>query len=403
MSRAIKPAYKEAFHFDGLLALTSILIIVFGYIMVVSSSLHWAIQKDNGNLFDPLFAEPFKHEIVKQLMHISIGISLGYVLAKNIPMRFWEKQGGLLFGIGLLLLIVVLIPNVGTTINGSIRWLKIAGFSIQVSELMKFFAVIYMAGYVSRHHKSICKSAFSLLKPLLLFGFACKLLLMEPDFGSSAVLIIIAMGIMFLAGAQLSQFILFFVILSGAGAILVAGSGYRSLRATSFINPFDDTHGSDYQLSNALIAIGRGEWLGVGLGSGVQKLFYLPEANSDFIFSVIGEELGFMGVLMVILLFATLVWRAFAIAKAAEMAEQRFSAYLCYGIGIWFAVQVFVNMGVNMGILPTKGLTLPLMSYGGSSMIIMCCTVALLFRVHSDAVELNASSPKKRFGAWANQ
>lgn len=402
MSRVIKPANKEFFHFDGLLALISASIIAFGYVMVASSSLHWAVSK-SGNLFDPLLAAPFQHDIFKQLAHIGIGMALGYVLAKKIPMQVWEKQGGLLFGIGLLLLIVVLIPGLGAEVNGSRRWLKIAGLNIQVSELVKFFAVIYMAGYITRHHQSIRKSTFSLIKPLLLFGIACGLLLSEPDFGSSVVLIIIAMGIMFLAGAQLSQFILLFLILGAAGAIIIFSSEYRRLRVTSFMNPFDDPNGTDYQLLNALVAIGRGEWLGVGLGSGVQKLFYLPEAHTDFIFSVIGEELGFMGVMMVITLFAALVWRAFAIAQAAEMAGQKFSAYLSYGIGIWFAFQAFVNMGVNMGALPTKGLTLPLMSYGGGSMISMCCALALLFRVHSETAELNASSPKKRFGAWANR
>ena len=175
------------------------------------------------------------------------------------------------------------------------------------------------------------------------------------------------------------------------------------LRVASFTDPWDDVKGSDFQLSNALISFGRGEWSGVGLGSGVQKLSYLPEAHTDFLFAVIGEELGFVGVLTVITLFAALVWRAFTIAKAAELAGQNFSAYIAYGLGVWFGFQAFVNIGVNMGVLPTKGLTLPLMSYGGSSMMIMCCAVALLFRVHSETAELNASSPKKRFGAWANR
>ncbi|GAB6140235.1 putative lipid II flippase FtsW [Methylosoma difficile] len=400
MIKPTKSKHKEAFHFDSLLSLASASIILLGYVMVASSSLHWGVSKVDGSLFDPLFAAPFKHEIVKQLIHIGLGLFLGVIVART-PMRQWQRMGPWLFIVGLLLLVIVLIPGLGVKVNGSIRWLQIAGLRIQVSEIVKFFAVIYMAGYVTRHHKSIRQSAFGLIKPLMLFSVACVLLLLEPDFGSSVVILIIAMGIMFLAGARLSQFILLFSLVGAMAALMVLISPYRMQRVTSYTNPWDDVKGTDYQLANALISFGRGEWSGVGLGSGVQKLFYLPEAHTDFLFSVIAEELGFLGVVAVILLFAILVWRSFSIGKAAETAGEGFSAYIAYGLGIWFGFQAFVNMGVNMGVLPTKGLTLPLMSYGGGSMMIMCCAVALLFRVHSETAELNASTPKERSGIWA--
>jgi len=230
---------------------------------------------------------------------------------------------------------------------------------------------------------------------LILFSVACVLLLLEPDFGSAVVILMIAMGIMFLAGARLSQFVILLSSVAVLMSLLVWLSPYRLKRVTSFMDPWADPLGTGFQLTHALISFGRGEWLGVGLGSGVQKLFYLPEAHTDFIFSVIAEELGLLGVVTVIGLFSLLVWRIFAIGAAAEQAGQRFWAFVAYGLGIWFGFQSFVNMGVNMGLLPTKGLTLPLMSYGGGSIMVMCCAVALLFRVHSEVVELNATLLKK--------
>jgi len=215
------------------------------------------------------------------------------------------------------------------------------------------------------------------------------------------VIFIIAMGIMFLAGARLSLFMILLTFLGILATLLVYFEPYRMRRVTSFMNPWADAKDSGYQLVHALISFGRGEWLGVGLGSGIQKLYYLPEAHTDFLFSVIAEELGFLGVLTVISLFSLLVWRAFIIGMAAEKAREPFSAYIAYGLGIWFGFQSFVNMGVNMGILPTKGLTLPLMSYGGGSMMIMCCAVALLFRVHHEITEINANRTKEK-SKWVN-
>ncbi|MEQ1620648.1 MAG: putative lipid II flippase FtsW [Methylococcales bacterium] len=372
------------FYFDPLLLAACVCLLVIGYIMVVSASLHLGVKIADDNWYYP----------IRQLVHIALGLFLGTGVAL-VPMHVWQKYGPNLFLVGLFLLVVVLIPGLGIKVNGSTRWLSIAGMRIQVSEVVKFFSVIYMAGYVTRHQDTIRNSAYGLLMPLALFSVASLLLLLEPDFGSSVVILMIAMGIMFLAGARLAQYIILLGLLALAAMMLVYFSPYRWLRVVSFLNPWEDPLNSGFQLVQALISFGRGEWLGVGLGNGIQKLFYLPEAHTDFLFSVIAEELGFLGVLVVIVLFAIFIWRSFVIALAAERAGQTFSAFVAYGLSIWFGFQTFVNMGVNMGILPTKGLTLPLMSYGGGSMMIMCCAVALLFRVQSEVAGLSERSHKR--------
>jgi len=390
MSEHARTPRAGRFHFDPLLLVACTSLLLIGFVMVTSSSLHLGVKMAGDSLHYPS----------RQLMHIGLGLLLGAgVMA--VPMHLWEKWGPWLFVAGLLLLVIVLVPGLGIRVNGSVRWLSLGGLRIQVSEVVKFFAVIYMAGYVTRHERAVRESAYGIMKPLALFSLACVLLLLEPDFGSSVVILCIAMGIMFLAGARLSQFIVLLAIVAVLAMLLVYFSPYRLVRVTSFLNPWADPLNTGFQLVQALISFGRGEWLGVGLGSGIQKLFYLPEAHTDFLFSVIGEELGLLGVVTVIGLFSLLVWRAFQVAVAAEKAGQRFSAFVAYGLGIWFGFQSFVNMGVNMGILPTKGLTLPLMSYGGGSMMIMCCAVALLFRVHSEVHEINANRPKGK-SEWAS-
>lgn len=365
-------------YFDKALVFAGVALIVIGYLMVSSASLHLG-AKLTGDVF---------HYPVRQFIHICLGIMAGFVVCL-IPMAVWEKAGPVLFVIGLIFLVIVLIPGIGIKVNGSMRWLSVIGVRIQVSELVKLIVVIYMASFVTRHHDFVKESAYGLVKPLFLLSSACCLLLLEPDMGSAVVILTITMGVMFLSGARLQQFILLIVAVIGAGILAVVFSDYRSARVTSFLHPWEDPFGKSLQLVQALISFGRGEWTGVGLGSGVQKLFYLPEAHTDFLFSVIAEELGLLGVLTVIALFAIIVWRAFAIALMAEQLGEKFSAFVAYGLGIWFAFQSFVNMGVNMGALPTKGLTLPFMSYGGGSMIVMCSAMAMLYRVNSEMVALS--------------
>ncbi len=373
----LAPIEPIKIRFDALLLMASVALILIGYIMVTSASLHLGVKTSGDILHYPL----------RQMIHIGIGLVLASLLLL-IKMNFWEQSGQWLFILGLLLLVVVLIPGLGVDVNGSFRWLQVAGFRIQVSELVKLISVIYMAGYVTRHLEVVRVSAYGLLKPLILFSIACILLLLEPDFGSSVVILTVAMGVMFLGGARLWQFVVLMAILAILAWLLVYFSPYRMSRITSFINPWADPRDTGYQLVQALIAFGRGEWLGVGLGSSIQKLSYLPEAHTDFLFSVLAEELGLLGVFTIICLYSILIWRAFAIGNKAEKVGMIFSGFIAYGVAILFGFQAFVNMGVNMGMLPTKGLTLPLMSYGGASMIVMCCALAFLFRIHSETEKL---------------
>lgn len=380
---APKPRPAQRFHIDQTLLSVCLCLLGIGFVMVASSSMHLGVK-----MADDVSYYPFK-----QLVHIILGLMFAAAILA-IPMKYWQKIGQPLFIAGLVLLLVVLIPGVGVKVNGSTRWLSLLGLRIQVSEVMKFISVVYMAGYITRHGDHVRHSIFGLLRPLMLLSVASILLLLEPDFGSAVVILIIAMGMMFLGGARLSPFVALVGLVSSAAAILASSADYRVKRMTSFLNPWEHARDSGYQLTQALISFGRGEVSGVGLGNGLQKLFYLPEAHTDFLFSVLGEELGLIGVTLVIALFTTLVVRGFSIGEQAEAAGERFSALVAYGLVIWFGFQAFVNMGVNMGILPTKGLTLPLMSYGGGSMIVMCGAMAVLFRIHYEVTELHKSNVK---------
>lgn len=373
-------------HIDNTLVMVSFSLLLMGFVMVSSASLHLGAKINNDILYYPQ----------RQFMHMMLGLIAALFVAYR-PLYFWREHGSKIFLGSFVLLILVLFPGIGVKVNGSTRWLNIPGFRIQVSEIVKFCTVIFMANYVTRQQKRVQDAATGLMQPLIVFSFVSLLLLAEPDFGSAVVTLIIVMGVMFLAGARLLQFIGLLALLGFLAGIVVIFSPYRLQRVTSFMDPWADPLKTGFQLVQSLISFGRGEWFGVGLGNGLQKLFYLPEAHTDFLFSVIAEELGLVGVVSVIALFSVFVWRAFAIGAAAEKAGERFAAFVAYGIGIWFGFQAFVNMGVNMGLLPTKGLTLPLMSYGGGSMMIMCCAVALLFRVYHEISEYNANLPK---GYW---
>jgi len=372
----IEKLKENSFHLDYFLLFICTCLLVMGFIIVTSSSLHLGEKMAGNNLYYP----------IKQLIHIALGLCVAVSVA-FIPLRLWEQAGAWLFIVGLALLVIVLIPGVGVKVKGSIRWMAIGGLRVQVSEIVKFISVIYMAGYVTRHQEYVQQSTYGLVKPLLLFSIACFLLLLEPDFGSAVVILVIAMGVMYLSGARLWQFLILIAIVAVLAMLLVYFSPYRWARVTGFIDPWADEQNTGFQLVQALISFGRGEIFGVGLGSGIQKLFYLPEAHTDFLFSVLAEEIGLIGVLSTIVLFSLLLWHSFALAIRAEQVGETFAAFIAYGLGIWFGFQAFVNMGVNMGILPTKGLTLPLMSYGGGSMIVMCAAMALLFRVYSEVKE----------------
>lgn len=381
--------HGSRFYVDTLLLLTTLALLLFGYVMVASASLHLGDKFASDSFYFP------RH----QLIHIAFGLAAGGCAA-SVKLDTWRDLSMPLYFAGLLLLLLVLVPGIGKVVNGSSRWINLLGLRIQVSEVFKLIAVIYMASFIDRHIEVVRNSVQGMVRPVLLLSVAALLLLKEPDFGATVVIMAVAMGMLFLAGASLWQFILLIALFIGAGATLIMAAPYRVRRLFSFINPWDDPLNSDFQLSQALIAFGRGEWSGVGLGSSIQKMFYLPEAHTDFLFSIIGEELGLVGTTSVILLFMVLVWRAFVIGQLAEHSGTRFSAFLAYGIGIWFGLQAIINMGVNMGLLPTKGLTLPLMSYGGGSVIVMCAALAILFRVRSEAITAVSAKPRVK-SAWA--
>ena len=298
-----------------------------------------------------------------------------------------EKVAWPLLIVAVVLLFVVLIPGLGHVVNGSRRWIRVLGFNFQASELARVLVLIFIASYAVRREDELRSTALGLIKPMALLGFVALLLLAEPDFGAASVLLVAGFGILFVAGARLRFVLLVAAVCAGALALLVLMAPYRMARVTSFLDPWADPFNSGFQLTQSLIAIGRGEWFGVGLGESVQKLFYLPEAHTDFLFAVLAEELGLVGVAVTLALFIGLVWRSFWIAQLASRANLKFQAYLAAGFGIWLGCQALINIGVNMGVLPTKGLTLPLMSYGRSSMIVTLAWVGLLLRVYHEAMQ----------------
>ncbi|MBN2885337.1 MAG: putative lipid II flippase FtsW [Chromatiaceae bacterium] len=364
-------------------------LLAFGYVMVASASMSIAVTCCN----DPYYF------VLRHSIALGLGLAAG-VLAYRVPLEGWERAGVWLFLGGMAVLVLVLVPGIGRTANGATRWIALGPLNLQPSEFMKLFAVVYVAGYLVRHAESIANRISGFIRPMILVGFAAALILKEPDFGTTAVMIATVMGLLFLGGVSLAPFI---VLLGAVGAGLVALvylSPYRLERVTSFVNPFDDPFDTDFQLSQALIAFGRGEWLGVGLGNGIQKQFFLPEAHTDFIAAVVGEEFGLIGMLVLIGAFVFLVWRAFEIARRAESLGLPFAAYVAQGIGLWIGLQVFINLGVNVGLLPTKGLTLPFLSYGSNSLIVACMAMGLLLRADARVREARSEAGPQRRTRW---
>ena len=351
----------------------TLILLGLGLVMVASSSITSA-ERATG--------QPF-YFLLRQAAYLGVGLVCALIVGR-IRLVYWEKHGSLLLLFGLLLLALVLVPGVGHTVNGSMRWLPLGPVNLQPSEFAKLVVVIYLAGYLVRHGANVRDSLQGFFRPMVLFVVIAALLLAEPDFGAALVILATALGMLFLAGARLWQFGALLALAISAFGILAIAAPYRLQRLTSFLNPWADPFDSGFQLTQALIAFGRGDWFGVGLGASIQKLFYLPEAHTDFLFAVLAEELGLAGVLVVIGLFTVVVWRAFALAQLAVIRSNYFAAYLAWGLGLWIALAAIINLGVNMGLLPTKGLTLPFMSYGGSSIVASCVAVALLLRVHHE-------------------
>jgi len=372
---------------DSVLLTISLVLLLGGLIILASASI---------TVSDGAAGQPFFY-VERQLVAAIIG-GVAAFLCLFVPMHVWQSLGPLMALLGFALLTVVLLPGVGYTVNGSTRWLRVGVMNLQVSEPARLCLLIYVAGYLVRQNKTLREKFSGFLRPMLVLSVACGLLLAEPDFGAAIVLLATVLAMLFVAGARWRDFFLFFGVAVLTMAALALTSAYRVKRLTGFLDPWSDPYDSGFQLTQSLIAIGRGEWLGVGLGNGVQKLFYLPEAHTDFVFAVFAEEFGLLGSLLLIGLFFGLLWRVFRLAIRASESERHFEAFLAMGIGTWFGLQAFINVGVNMGLLPTKGLTLPLISYGRSSLIVMMVAIGLLLRIHHELI-LDAHPANRRKSA----
>jgi len=370
---------------DGWLLLSAGALLIAGFISVASASLEMG-QRNYG---DPFFF------LTNQAAAAVIGLA-GAALAYRFPTRFWERLGLLPILLSFVLLALVLMPGLGREVNGSTRWLTVGSiFSMQVSEPVRLLVLMFVAGYAHRHEASLQQGMGALLKPLILLSALAALLLQQPDFGSAALILAMAVGILFVAGARFRDVGLLATAGAAAFAALAWTSAYRLARVQSFLDPWSDPLHSGWQLTQSLIAIGTGHFTGAGLGAGVQKLFYLPEAHTDFIFAVIAEEAGLLGTLVLLGAFALLVARTLRVAKASAERNRMFQAYFAFGLALCIALQVLVNVGVNMGLLPTKGLALPLISYGRSNLVITLVSLGILLRIDRENAASGTGVPSR--------
>jgi cell division protein FtsW len=371
--------------YDRAILLIYLALICLGLVMVASASIGVA---------DQLSGDPFFYA-KRQFLRILLSLLLVWV-ACRIPLQLWNRTGMALMLGSIILLVLVLIPGVGHTVNGATRWLNFGLFTFQVSEIAKLFLIIYLSGYLLRRGDEVKTNTMGFVKPMLILAVASGLLVLEPDFGAAAVLLMTGLGLIFLGGVRFIQFLLFVAGTLCIMGLLAVSSPYRLARITSFLDPWADPFNSGFQLTQSLIAIGSGGWFGAGLGGSVQKLFYLPEAHTDFLYAIYAEEFGFVGQLCLITVFGLFAWRCFAIARLALLREQAFGAYLAYGVGLLITLQAIINIGVNMGALPTKGLTLPFVSYGGNSILSMSFAVGLVLRVYLECNHAGDASAKRR-------
>jgi cell division protein FtsW len=371
---------------DAPLWITAAALLGCGLVMVASASVAVA-EKSTGMPF---------YYFYKQFGYALLGLGLAGV-AFAVPMSTWDKSSVWLLALALFLLLIVLIPGVGVKVNEARRWLDFGAFRLQASEPARLALVIFLVSYVVRRQADLQNRFTSLIKPLVPVVLAALLLIAEPDFGAAALLLAVSFLVLFVAGARLLHLAALALSAVAVMGLLMVTAAYRLQRLMTFTNPWSDVNNSGWQLVQSLIAIGRGEWTGVGLGNSVQKLLYLPETHTDFIFAIWAEEFGLLGIVVLLTLFGVLVWRAFVIGREAELRGSRFSAYLCYALGGWLGLQALINMAVNMGLLPTKGLTLPLISYGGSSLITVCVMLALLMRADYENRLVRQSAPAGGF------
>ncbi|AWY01158.1 cell division protein FtsW [Marinomonas primoryensis] len=361
---------QEFSRIDTLFVASVISILALGMVMVSSASI---------SISESLHGHPYFF-MGRQALYLVLGLLSGFLLL-SLPTSQLQKWGILMMGLSLILLILVLVPGIGKSVNGSRRWINLVVFNLQASEVAKVCMVVYVSGYLVRRADRVREGWVGFVLPLCLCSVFLLFLLFEPDFGASVVLLGTVMVLLFLGGAPLYQFLLLMIAAVAMLGVVAISESYRLKRLMNFIDPWADPFNEGYQLSQALIAYGRGEWFGLGLGNSVQKLSYLPEAHTDFVFSIWVEETGMFGGLLLIVLFALMVGRAFKIGHDAMALSRPFAAYMCFGFSILILAQVIINIGVNTGFLPTKGLTLPLISYGGSSLIITLASLFVIARV----------------------
>lgn len=368
---------------DGPMCAGIALLLCWGLVMVASASVAQA---------EKMTGAPF-HYFWRQLLFVGIGGVTAFG-AYLVPMHVWERKSALIAFVAVGLLILVLIPGIGIKVNAARRWIDFKIVRVQPSEFARLALIVYLSGYIVRRQARLQNSWAGLLMPFLPLLFAGALLILEPDFGATVILLTVAFVMLFLGGARLWHLLVLMVTGGSALAVVAVAEAYRLRRIMGFRDPFADINNSGWQLANSLIAVGRGEWTGVGLGNSIQKLLYLPEMHTDFIFAILAEEFGLLGVFVLMALFGLVVWRGFVIGGVAEAANERFKAYVCYGLSTWLGLQALINMGVNMGALPTKGLTLPLISYGGASLVCVLVMLALILRVDYEN-RLNAQGGRK--------
>lgn len=368
--KRIRSTFGPPVLYDRWLILVTLGLIVIGLMMVASSSVMIATK---------YYHQPF-HFLIRQSIYLIMGFILAVVVVR-IDTRIWQQYSVQFLLLCLLLLVLVLIPGIGRMVNGSRRWLAIGPLAVQVSELAKLAMVLYISGYLVRQQDQMNQHILSFIKPIVVMAVVACLLLLEPDFGSTVVMVLTVMAMLFLTGVKLRYYGGLLLAVGMSLVILAISSPYRMARLTAFLNPWADQFNSGYQLTQSLIAFGRGGWLGVGLGGSVQKMFYLPESYTDFLLAVLAEELGLIGILVILSLYSIMVYRGLKIGYQAIQADRSFAGFTAYGITFWLGLQAVINMGVNSGLLPTKGLTLPFLSYGGASLIVNCIIVAVLLRI----------------------
>lgn len=369
--KKIKSTFGAPVLYDRWLIVAVLGLIVLGLMMVASSSVMISTK---------FYHQPF-HFLFRQAIYLFAGFIFA-IIVMRIDSSVWERHSVHFLFVCLILLVLVLVPGIGRVVNGSRRWLTLGPIGIQVSELAKISMILYVSGYLVRQEEQVKENIVGFIKPMMILMVMAFLLLLEPDFGATVVIVVTVMAMLFLVGVKLRYYIGLLVLVALSMVFLAVSSPYRMARLTAFLNPWADQFNSGYQLTQSLIAFGRGGWFGVGLGESIQKMFYLPESYTDFIFAVLAEEFGLFGICLVLLLYCIVIWRGLMIGYVAYASDKRqFAAFTAYGITFWLGLQAVINMGVNLGLLPTKGLTLPFLSYGGASLIVNCVVVALLLRI----------------------